>query len=294
MKSLLTPRELADAIGASESSVRRWVDAGHIPMTRTAGGHRRIALDDALRYLRQTQAQVVRPEVLGLQQFTGPAGAGGAGSEEQALYDALAGGETLKARGIILSLYLAGRSVSRIFDGPLRSALQRLASHGARDLAASAVERRANDILVQAVSQLRLLLAADAQAPLAMGGSPPGDKTAIPSMLSAATLADAGFREQNFGPETPLEPLGQMALDQHARLVWLNISATADADKLVAEVDRLGRRLNESRIPLMLGGKLVRDFVVKDRPNLHVVGSFAELGAFARGILAGEAPVSSK
>src|SRR5271165_4212340 len=64
--TLLTPKELADAIGASESSVRRWVDAGDIRMSRTAGGHRRILLPDAIQFIRKMGAAIVRPELLGL------------------------------------------------------------------------------------------------------------------------------------------------------------------------------------------------------------------------------------
>ncbi len=162
MKSLLTPRELADAIGVSESSVRRWVDAGHIPMTRTQGGHRRIALDDALRYLREIQADIVRPELLGLEQFST------ADTEDQALLRALAAGDAARARGIILSLFASGRHVSRIFDGPMRSALVKLADHPARDVMAALVQRRAADICVQAVCNLRSLMSAPPDAPLAI------------------------------------------------------------------------------------------------------------------------------
>jgi MerR family transcriptional regulator, light-induced transcriptional regulator len=278
MKSLLTPRELADAIGVSESSVRRWVDAGHIAMTRTAGGHRRIPLDDALRYLRQTQAEVVRPQVLGLQQFANQV------AEDKALHQALIEGDAPLARGIMLSLYLSGRQVARIFDGPLRAALALLANHGAGDRAALLVERRALDICIQAVSQLRMLLAAPADAPLALGGAPARDLATLPSMLASATLADAGFRDHNFGPDTPLEALGDLAVAKKARLVWLSISSAPEAPKLVAEIDRLGRKLAEAGVPLLLGGRLVRDFVIKDRPNLHVVSTLAELAAFARGL----------
>jgi len=37
----LSPRELAEALGVSESSLKRWVDAGKIAASRTEGGHRR-------------------------------------------------------------------------------------------------------------------------------------------------------------------------------------------------------------------------------------------------------------
>ena len=75
MKSLLSPRDLADAIGVSESSLKRWADAGKIQVSRTDGGHRRIPLAEAVRFIRATGAQVVRPDILGINCATGPADA---------------------------------------------------------------------------------------------------------------------------------------------------------------------------------------------------------------------------
>ena len=63
---LLSPKDLADAIGVSESSLKRWTDAGRIRASRTDGGHRRIALEDAVRFIREAGVPVVRPELLGM------------------------------------------------------------------------------------------------------------------------------------------------------------------------------------------------------------------------------------
>ena len=62
----VTPRQLAEAIGVSESSLKRWSDAGKIEVSRTEGGHRRIAIGEAVRFIRASRAPVVRPDLLGL------------------------------------------------------------------------------------------------------------------------------------------------------------------------------------------------------------------------------------
>lgn len=62
---LFSPREFAAAIGASESSVKRWVDAGELVAAKTAGGHRRIALTEAVRFIRQRGMSVVDAKALG-------------------------------------------------------------------------------------------------------------------------------------------------------------------------------------------------------------------------------------
>src|SRR5690349_24658833 len=67
---LLSPKQVARAIGVSESSLKRWCDSGRIPMARTAGGHRRMRLADVVRFVRDEGQPLVAPEVLGLPSVT--------------------------------------------------------------------------------------------------------------------------------------------------------------------------------------------------------------------------------
>ena len=62
---LLSPAEFAEAIGVSESSVRRMADSGELRIFKTKGGHRKIPLDEAIRYTRDQSLTFVRPEILG-------------------------------------------------------------------------------------------------------------------------------------------------------------------------------------------------------------------------------------
>jgi len=66
LKDLLSPKEFAEAIGVSQSSIKRWTDEGRIEAARTAGGHRRIPIAEAVRFVRETGASVVQPQALGL------------------------------------------------------------------------------------------------------------------------------------------------------------------------------------------------------------------------------------
>src|SRR5688572_31280692 len=116
---MLTPRDLAEAIGASESSVRRWVDAGQVKLSRTAGGHRRIPLAEAVRFIRQSRATLVRPDLLGLGEITTIAAERGGrrssradDNEAERLYQALVNGDRMLARGIVMSWYLGGRAIA--------------------------------------------------------------------------------------------------------------------------------------------------------------------------------------
>ena len=61
-----SPKQVASALQASESSVKRWCDQGAIASVRTVGGHRRITLDGLQRFLRDSQRALSAPEELGL------------------------------------------------------------------------------------------------------------------------------------------------------------------------------------------------------------------------------------
>jgi excisionase family DNA binding protein len=285
-KTLLTPKELADVIGASESSLRRWVDGGRIRMSRTAGGHRRIPLAEAVRFIRETGATVVRPELLGLDDLpvAGPLVPGM--TQDEQLFQALITGDARVARGLILSWYLEGRTLPALFDGPVRAAMHKVGDLWRHDPRGILVEHRATGICAAALDRLGdLLPAVDDRAPLALGGAPQGDPYVLPTRMAGLVVAEAGFRDVNFGANTPVELLADEAVARKARLVWLSVSAVAEERTLRAAVGRLAESLGEHRIDLVIGGVHSPDVVPPGAAGANVIGSMGELAAFARGIL---------
>ena len=158
MKTILTPRELAKAIGVSESSVKRWVDDGSIQATKTSGGHRRITIAEALRFIRDSRSLLVRPDLLGLSDITSIADAFPAhGEETESLFKYLREGEAEEAKGLLLTLYLNGYSIAEIVDGPLRGAMNRVGELWEHDREGIFFEHRATEIAIQSVMRLRAI-----------------------------------------------------------------------------------------------------------------------------------------
>ena len=52
MDKLLSTTEAADLCGVHQTTVIRWIDAGHLSAQRTPGGHRRIEVRDLLTFMR--------------------------------------------------------------------------------------------------------------------------------------------------------------------------------------------------------------------------------------------------
>jgi excisionase family DNA binding protein len=283
MKSALTPKELADAIGVSESSLRRWVDAGAIQTFRTVGGHRRIPMADALRFVRQSGSTVVRPELLGLSAMTGHPDLAEAQATDQ-LYESLSHGDAAGARQIIMSLYLANHSPAAIADGPVRSAMHRLGELWRHDQRGILIEHRGVDVAIGAITQLRQVLPpVPGDAPLALGGAVQGDPYLPPSILAALVLVDAGWREMNYGPNTPVGLLARAAEQHEGRLVWLTLSVPPDR-AMRAQALQLAKHLQARATTLVVGGRHAADLQLPQRPNIQILDSMSELHAFARGL----------
>ena len=275
---LLTPKELADAIGASESSLRRWVDSGRVKMSRTAGGHRRIRVEEAIRFIRESGSPVVRPAILGLpiNAHVTPALAGV--PETDMLFSALAGGHRGVARSLVIGWFLDGRPSASIFDGPMADSLHRLGEIWEHDRRGILIEHRATEMCVEIIAELKRLLPQPADdAPVSLGGAPQSDVYTVPTMMVGAVLMEAGYRDINFGPNTPISLLADAAHEHHARLVWLSLSVKATGG-MKQDIVRLANRLRQLGSTLVLGGREI-SAVVPDQPpeNALVMGSMMEL-----------------
>ncbi len=223
MSHFLSPRDLAAALGVSESSLKRWVDAGRIPASKTSGGHRRIARADALAFVRATGMPVAQPHVLGIGVVEArrhrrvP-------KRERELYDAILTGDRDTALTWCREERARGLSTAVLCDGPLRDAMHAIGELWNHDPDGLLVEHRATDLCIQLVATLRAELTPPANAPIAIGASPEGDPYVLSSAMVALTLAEAGFRTVNLGADTPSSTLQRAVAQYRPALLWLTVS----------------------------------------------------------------------
>ena len=123
-------------VGVSESTLKRWADGGRLRFTKTAGGHRRISVPEAVRFARRSRLPIVDPELLGLPgvsaqttRITAP-GQGVAGADPPrssadtaaVLAELLRCDQPVQARALVTGLYLRGlmpRAVGSGRDVPI-------------------------------------------------------------------------------------------------------------------------------------------------------------------------------
>jgi len=285
----LSPRDFASALGVSESSVKRWVDDGKIRALRTPGGHRRIAVGEAIRFVRTTAAHVPRPEFLGLGELSrrGLAAPGDLTAVSEAFHHALLEGRALEARTLVVQAFVAGVSPADLCDGPVRGALTRIGDLWHHDQAGVFVEHRATAIAIEVLSFLRTLLVLEHGALRAVGCAPAGDPYAIPTLAVATVLASEGFDATNLGPETPMLSLVLAIERVRPRMVWISASTAAGAEAVVAGIGAVLAAASSSGATVAVGGRSFEQGSYRLPSEVFACRTAAELAAFSRGLQTG-------
>jgi excisionase family DNA binding protein len=285
----LSPKDFASALGVSESSVKRWVDDGKIRALRTPGGHRRIAVSEAIRFVRASASPLPRPEMLGLRELRGRSITPGTDliAVSEAFHAALTDGRALEARGAIVQAFLAGVSLAELCDGPIRGALTRLGDLWHHDQAGVFVEHRATAIVVEVLSLLRTLVAGEHGAPRAVGCAPAGDPYVVPTLAVSVALAGEGFDVTNLGPETPMLSLSLAVERVRPALVWISASTGPGADAVLAGGEPVLRAAEQAGAALAIGGRSFESGSQRVPAGTSYCRTMGELVAFARGLQTG-------
>jgi excisionase family DNA binding protein len=277
---LLTPKQVARAIGVSESSLKRWCDQGLIPTIRTNGGHRRLPLAGVMQYLRDARQSLVDPEVLGLPRTTG-AGPRVVERAEPRLRDALIAGDEETSRQIVLDLYLAGQRVAPICDEVVARAFHRIG--GLWDCGDLEVfqERRGCEICFRVLQELLTWMPRPpVTAPLAIGGTPEGDPYRIPMLMVEMMLREAGWRVSALGSSLPFDTLAAAVERLRPRLFFLSVSHVDDAESFVAGYERFYERASEAMVAVVVGGQGLREEIRERMRFAAYCENLARLGEF--------------
>lgn len=262
MRKDLSTSEFAEAIGVSESSVRRLADGGHLRIRRTSGGHRKIPVEEAIRYARKANAKILRPDLLGLVASVEPASESAESANDspidsysQRLLGALQEGHFDAVIGLLQAMYLDNFSVAEICDGPIRFAMNEIGGMWPQDRRSIFVEHRATVLCVRALCQIRLSLPTIPEdAPQAMGAAPQYDPYLLPSLMASLVLHEAGYDEVNLGPNTPIDVLTDSVEDEQPPVVWLAITSPIRSRALHRDTQRLAEVVGNYGGRFVIGG----------------------------------------
>ena len=273
----LSPKEMALLIGASESSLKRWIDTGKLPAHKTRGGHRRISVPDAVDFIRTHRMSVERPDLLGL---TLDPTLNGLASRENlgAVFEHyLLEGRQEESYSLILSEYLSGVSVAEVCDRYIQPALSRIGAIWAHDSYGIVLEHRATDLCLRILNQIRGILPPVPGPIRGIGCAPAGDPYVLPSLCAAVSLESIGVGVTNLGPNLPFSSILEATENLSPGFVWLSISHVENPVAFQSEFAEFCGRLGLKSLPLIVGGYGLAKVTIPENPLVWIGSSMSDL-----------------
>lgn len=247
----LTSREVADALGVSESSVKRWCDGGRLRTVRTPGGHRRIPLEAVLELSRRGGPPVRRPGLLAPEEA---APATSHAVARKALVRALVADDAAAVGHILRSQRLASSGLDVVADEVVAPAMAMIGERWARGALEVYEERRACGLLHGCLHALgERLPPPEPGAPEALGGTLEGDPFTLPTALAELVLRERGFAARSLGAWLPAETLVRAIEARRPRLVWLSIGHLGE--RFPADYAKVERAARAAGAAMVIGGR---------------------------------------
>ncbi|WP_442481329.1 helix-turn-helix domain-containing protein [Aeoliella sp. SH292] len=235
MQRKFTPKQVAQALGVSESSIKRWVDSGKLEAVKTAGGHRKLPLAAVVKLAREQGYAIVRPELLGL------------AAEHvkcrledacEPLVETLAAGDESASQAIIEPLYHAGHSMVEIADQVIAPVFHEIGHRWARGEFSVHQERRACEIAIATLHNLRRMLPLpEPGAPRAIVTTPSDDHAELPSRLAELVLREKGWDARVLGISLPLDEIRAAVEKNPPDLALLSATHLDNANVFVTQAN---------------------------------------------------------
>lgn len=254
MDQLLSPKQVAEAIGASESSVKRWCDQGLIKTVKTAGGHRRIPVQEALRFARAQNHAVVEPRILAMPTTENRKARRVEGCAER-LTEALLADNEQAVRAIVFDLFVAGQPVSLIFDEVIAASFRMIGEKWECHEADVYQERCSCQIVLRVLHELRAKQVPPERDLVALGATIAGDQYSLPVTMAEIVLRSVGWEARLLGSSIPFDSMIKAVQRYEPGLFWLSVSYIPDESEFVSGFNRLFEAASKTRTAIVVGGR---------------------------------------
>ncbi len=254
MDQLLSPKQVAAAIGASESSLKRWCDQGLLTTVKTAGGHRRIPVQEALRFVREQNHAVVEPRILAMPGSDNRKARRIENCAER-LAEGLLTNNEQACRAIVFDLFLAGQPVCQIFDEVIAVAFRTIGEKWECHEADIYQERCSCQIALRVLHELRSKQTPPSSGLVALGATIEGDQYSLPVTMSEIVLRAVGWETRLLGSSIPFDSMIKAIQQLKPEMFWLSVSFVPDGSAFIAGFNRLFEAASKINTAVVVGGR---------------------------------------
>ncbi|MFO0842748.1 MAG: excisionase family DNA-binding protein [Gemmataceae bacterium] len=280
----VSPQQVARALGVSETTVKRWVDEGKLPASRTEGGHRKILARDVMEYVaRRNWPHVNLSQLVGETAAVSPVDVPALAGR---FHEALLAEDAERAREMVLRAHQSGLSAAHLADEVVSPVMAQVGHGWAGGQLDVYEEHRATQVCLAAMLALKARLESANQPPrgrpLALGGGPEFDHYILANLAVEMTLRESGWRVRNVGPNTPFASFRRAMADEKPTLVWLSCSYLADVEGFLAGYQAMYAEAVRLGAAVAVGGRALTDSVRSRMTFTHHGDRMSHLVAFAR------------
>jgi DNA-binding transcriptional MerR regulator len=281
---LHSPKHVAQALGVSESSLKRWCDRGLIQTTRTAGGHRKLLTGDVIRFARERGMSLITPELLGLP----PAGSVKEVHLNQSaslLAESILVGNESLSRQIVLNLAFGEHALARVFDDVIAQAFVKIGELWECHQADVYQERRGCEIIRKVLAEIGKSQTTTPGSLTACGGTATGNAYSLQTQMAEIVLRDCGFQATSLGTSIPFESLVRAVYEVRPTLFWLSAAYIADEDEFLRGFGALTSACAQAPCVLVLGGRALSPTLREQLVDANFCDNMQQLAGLARTLI---------
>lgn len=297
----LTTRQAASLVSVHESSIKRWCKNEQLPCNATAGGHRRIQIEDLIQFAKTKQLEC------SIASFAGAAAevwslfrrAQGRGEFEpltQRAYAWLQGPHPHQFKQLINFCLEQGFDFSQVFDNIIAVVLRYIGEDWHQNRLGVGTEHYLTEMVRDLMSGLRVAQEDRLRDEASNnGGQPPPYKTAIAGCnegnlhdLGARAirmvLEQQGWRVVFLGADVPASEFAKMQVRHNAQLLCISFVTASAMPRMTQTIEVLSKFYDASHpYHLAIGGHVSPGDTVSNLPDTPLSGieMFQSVSAFS-------------
>ena len=284
MKQSYSTKELAEMWDVSESTVKRWADAGALPCRKTVGGHRKFELDDIVEFqsrcgLAKLPAHLANGRSESPCEFKHLLETADYGALAERFRQAALAGQFEFVSYLFNKAQEHGMSLATIGEKLIRPAMREVGELWRTGKIGVLDEHLAMVATVEALAALHANVEKKSEAgQLAIVGCAEGELHQLAAMMVRDLLESQDWQVIYFGSPTPLFSFAEAVDRFKPQLVCISITMADHIERARRDYEDLRRAAERQQTTIVLGGAALTDTAVRARfPESHYADSLHDL-----------------
>jgi excisionase family DNA binding protein len=267
MKQSYSTKELAQMLDVSESTVKRWADAGLLKCRKTLGGHRKFHFDDVIEFKSSCGLALTDETIAERDKELDDLMAGPDFTRLAERYkEASLAGQFGCASAMLKEAHRRGHTLATLGDQVISPAMSAIGEMWRAGKIGVLDEHTATFATVQALMQLQMPIPeAERSEKIALVGCAEGEFHHLAALIACNLLESEGWKSIYLGQHTPVFVFAEALVRLKAELACISITMTDNIERAARDYEGLRRAASKQEAKIILGGAALEDDQVRAR-----------------------------